>query len=182
MEMQSESFDAVAYEVEAHLRALRHLVAETVFLSDAQNDALNVLKESLRTAELQASALRQSLLTGTEPVSVEDLQVDRSAQSELQALEERLGMGTTDLSRRAQERLEWMMDPDLPPGLSGEALLGEADPPRTWNIEVPPDDRYPPESDAGGALIPRVPVGPRPTREGGAAKTFAEAEEPPRNP
>ena len=36
--------------------------------------------------------------------------------------------------------------------------------------------------DAGGASVPAVPVSPRPTRRGGAARTFAEMDEPPRDP
>lgn len=71
MEIQSEKFDAVAYEVEAHLRELRRLVGETIFLSDAQNAALHTLKENLIQVEAEASALRHSLLTGEDPATVE---------------------------------------------------------------------------------------------------------------
>lgn len=71
MELQTEKFDAVAYEVEAHLRELRRLVGETIFLSDAQSDALRSLKENLIRVETDASTLRHSLLTGEDPQSIE---------------------------------------------------------------------------------------------------------------
>ena len=67
MEMQSEAFDAVAYEVEAHLRELRRLVGETLFLSDAQNEAVKSLRGELQLVEAHSSALRHSLLTGEDP-------------------------------------------------------------------------------------------------------------------
>lgn len=70
MEMHSESFDAVAYEVEAHLRELRRLVSETFFFSDAQNESLKSLREELHTVEAHASALRHSLLTGEDPQDI----------------------------------------------------------------------------------------------------------------
>lgn len=71
MELNSESFDAVAYEVEAHLRELRRLVGETLFLSDAQNDSVKALKEELHAVEARASALRHSLLTGEDPQDID---------------------------------------------------------------------------------------------------------------
>ncbi|MBC8134625.1 MAG: hypothetical protein H8F28_01905 [Fibrella sp.] len=71
MEMHSEAFDAVAYEVEAHLRELRRLIGETLFLSDAQNEAVKALREELRAVEAHSSALRHSLLTGEDPQNVE---------------------------------------------------------------------------------------------------------------
>jgi hypothetical protein len=71
MELSSEAFDAVAYEVEAHLRELRRLVSETFFLSDAQTAAMKELKEELRAVEAHASALRHSLLTGEDPATIE---------------------------------------------------------------------------------------------------------------
>lgn len=152
MEMQSESFDAVAYEVEAHLRELRRLVGETLFLSDAQNDALNALKESLRTAELQSSALRQSLLTGAEPVSAEALKEERDeslkSQTELAALEARLRINLENVP------------------LNPRRILSEF-----------PDDEL-----EGGAATPAVPKKPIPVVAGGSVRTFEEADEPPRNP
>ena len=70
MKLQSESFDAVAYETEAHLRELRRLLGGTLFMSDAQTVALNDLRASLLTMEARASALRHSLLTGQDPADV----------------------------------------------------------------------------------------------------------------
>lgn len=185
MELSSESFDAVAYEVEAHLRELRRLVSETFFFSDAQNESLKSLREELHTVEAHASALRHSLLTGQDPDSAGPIiQVESAGEQraidELQAIEARLGGESSGLSRRAQDRIEWMTDPELPPGLTRESLGDSPDPSRTWNIQKPLDDL--PEGDVGGALVPAAPVSPRPTHEGGAAKTFEESEEPPRSP
>ena len=70
MELRSETFDAVAYETEAHLRELRRLLGESLFLSEAQTNALNRIKASLITMEAQTSALRHSLLTGQDPADV----------------------------------------------------------------------------------------------------------------
>ncbi|MBC8137280.1 MAG: hypothetical protein H8F28_15480 [Fibrella sp.] len=69
--MQSESFDAVAYEVEAHLRELRRIVGETVIFTDGQNAALINLRHNLYDIERKSSALRHSLLTGQDPSEVE---------------------------------------------------------------------------------------------------------------
>ena len=70
MNNQNPSFDAVAYETEAHLRELRRLLSDTFFLSEAQTNALNRIKALLVTMEAQTSALRHSLLTGQDPADV----------------------------------------------------------------------------------------------------------------
>lgn len=163
MELQSESFDAVAYEVEAHLRELRRLVGETVFLSDAQNEVLNTLKDRLRVAGLYASSMRTSLLTGADPQSIESLHEDRKmreneqqAQNELEILEKRLGLQAD------------------PPKSRFEDPLGGGNPPsgRGWNAD----------DFEGGASLPAVPKKPTPVFAGGAARTFEEADELPRDP
>ncbi len=94
MAQHNESFDAAAYEVEAHLRELRRLMGESLFLSDAQGELAGTLILTLRRIEALAAALRHSLLTGNDPVfvSVAQIEIDKKAEAAIKAMEERLGL------------------------------------------------------------------------------------------
>ena len=67
MELQDQKFDTAAYQVEAALRDLRHLVGDSPIMSDAQHAYLAEMIETLDKLGIQASAMRQSLLTGEDP-------------------------------------------------------------------------------------------------------------------
>lgn len=149
MERSDRLPEAVMYEVEAQLRALRILVAPMQGLSAAQTHAMHLLEGQLQTIELQLYALRKAMLTGTEPVSVEELRQERAAIAELEALEVRLAIHPTPVTQRATKR--------------------------------PLDDLFDPPED-GSAGVPVLPKRPSPVLAGGAARTFEEAEESPRNP
>jgi hypothetical protein len=55
-------FDSLAHEVEGKLRELRHLVAETVILTDDQEESLGRLVQALQAAQAVSDTLRRSLL------------------------------------------------------------------------------------------------------------------------
>ncbi len=96
-----------------------------------------------------------------------------------------LQLGFEEAKRQARNAFDTFdpmaVETDVEIDKAAEAALRELE--ERLGIGNPsPHNREDDSNELGGAPVLAVPVSPRPTREGGAARTFEEAEQPPRNP